>query len=846
MTLETLRLKRVLRFSTDLQINFRDLGTGLIAFTGENGEGKTTALEAPLAGAFREFPSRASKELLDYVTGTDGYIETTFALEGQGLYRARLNLDGPHRKAEGILAHIDADGQEQILNDGKVTTYDQQIAQLLPPKAVLLASVFSAQNRAGSFGELDRKGRRELFAALLGLEHLQQMADHARGAAGLVEQAVAKLTPALEVLERDTTEALEAALGQEAVAIEVERTQIEARRRALQRDIADAEAALAGLQDLATAHAATKAQADRLDLDIAAATTEHETVRVTHERESTATAVDLKATQAATREALAALDRQLADTSLAVAEAAAIDDTLRATLKDADERIAGNRKYLEMATEIRAAVAALAKVDADLEQVRQGQQHTATTVETLRHRERVLVDSLGAIEKAEADLRRITADAGLLNAVPCGGVGEYATCQFLTSVTAAQARIPALQVVADGRAQVVAALEAVRADLKTRATQATAEQARVVALTKERVTHGPLAAKLSILQQAEDRIAHFLARKVEATADAARQQAAAQTREVQRQADLRTRRAEREAEGLTQQTYIAQRWTAREAELVDRATHLEASVHADTLRLGTLRTELARTASASADAAAQTALLALRRAEWDASTTDLARVTHQRETVEQRHLAFSARRMEADDLRARRTDLQADLVEWGVLAKALGRDGLQTIEIDEAGPTVSRLTNQLLESSYGARFTVELVTQEPRLSKSKDGQTMRDVFEIKVFDARDGGAARDIGDLSGGERVIVEEACKSAIALLVNSRNVMPCRTMWRDETTGALNPENALRYMAMLRAAHELGGFHQTIFVTHNPDAARLADAQVHFADGAVEVRFPPYAEAA
>jgi DNA repair protein SbcC/Rad50 len=205
-----------------------------------------------------------------------------------------------------------------------------------------------------------------------------------------------------------------------------------------------------------------------------------------------------------------------------------------------------------------------------------------------------------------------------------------------------------------------------------------------------------------------------------------------------------------------------------------------------------------------------------------------------------------ARQQELGIYTAHLTHLQTDLIEWTLLSKALGRDGLQTIETDEAGPAVSALTNDLLASCYGLRFTIELVTQEPKLSKGKDGATMKDVFEVKVMDARDGGAVRDLGDLSGGERVIIEEALKSAIALLVNRRNVQPMRTCWRDETTGALNAENALRYMTMLRKVHEIGGFHQTIFISHNPDAYNLADAQVVFADGGVETRCPPYAEAA
>jgi exonuclease SbcC len=121
-----------------------------------------------------------------------------------------------------------------------------------------------------------------------------------------------------------------------------------------------------------------------------------------------------------------------------------------------------------------------------------------------------------------------------------------------------------------------------------------------------------------------------------------------------------------------------------------------------------------------------------------------------------------------------------------------------------------------------------------------------DDFTIHVFDNLRGGDPRDLADLSGGEQVIVAEALMNAIAVYVNTRSPVPVRTCWRDETTGALDPENATRYLAMLRKVQELGGFHHVLFVTHNADAARQADAQIQVADGQAVIVRPPFVEAA
>jgi ABC-type lipoprotein export system ATPase subunit len=81
---------------------------------------------------------------------------------------------------------------------------------------------------------------------------------------------------------------------------------------------------------------------------------------------------------------------------------------------------------------------------------------------------------------------------------------------------------------------------------------------------------------------------------------------------------------------------------------------------------------------------------------------------------------------------------------------------------------------------------------------------------------------------------VVEEALRAGILLFNNSRNQsFQIRTCWRDETTGALDPDNVPRYVAMLRRMHQLGGFVHTLFVTHSEAAAQLADTVIRVKDG-------------
>ena len=220
----------------------------------------------------------------------------------------------------------------------------------------------------------------------------------------------------------------------------------------------------------------------------------------------------------------------------------------------------------------------------------------------------------------------------------------------------------------------------------------------------------------------------------------------------------------------------------------------------------------------------------------------MARLDVEHQAAERERVDLERRLSQVAELQRRRCIVEDEGLAWGVLAKACGRDGLQRLEIDAAGPVVSDLANQLLRVGYGTRFSVEIVTQV----STADGRDSKERFTILALDNEHGGEPRDVGDLSGGEKVVVEEAIRAALSIYVNLRNRQHIQSIFRDETTGALSPENAPKYVAMLRKLLALSGATQCFFVTHNQDAALLADAIVHVDHGLVRVELPPYQEAA
>lgn len=161
--------------------------------------------------------------------------------------------------------------------------------------------------------------------------------------------------------------------------------------------------------------------------------------------------------------------------------------------------------------------------------------------------------------------------------------------------------------------------------------------------------------------------------------------------------------------------------------------------------------------------------------------------------------------------------------EWDILSKALGKNGIQALEIDAAGPEVSSITNELLNSCFGTRFAISFETTRT----STDGKKEVEIFEPRVIDNERGREGRVV-NLSPGEKVIVGEAISLALALYNRRKSDTDIQTLFRDETAGALDEDNAQRYIKMLRKALELGEFHQVFYITHQTALWEQADGKI------------------
>jgi exonuclease SbcC len=169
--------------------------------------------------------------------------------------------------------------------------------------------------------------------------------------------------------------------------------------------------------------------------------------------------------------------------------------------------------------------------------------------------------------------------------------------------------------------------------------------------------------------------------------------------------------------------------------------------------------------------------------------------------------------------------IESSLATWTCLSQAMGNDGIMALVLDDAGPTLAALANDLLLACYGPRFTVALNTQ---VATAKG--EMREGFEIIVHDAQTD-ESKPLKHMSGGQRVWIHEALTRAVALYLALNSGRRYGALFSDESDGALDTESKRRYLSMKREVLRLGGYAVEFFISQTEELVDLADAVIDVA---------------
>jgi len=805
MRFEKIKLRNIWPFMGEHELDLTQINGQLIAFTGENGQGKSTMLGMFAGAVHREIPGpKKFYPISDFARCRDSFVEATVCNGSR--YSVRQSIDAISGKGETSI--VGEDGLPRI-ETGKVKDGDRWLADHFPSRELLYSSSFSAQGRRG-FLDMKESERKALIMELLGLARFERLAERAREAARSAKSDLdAMRARLLEVDEpdhealatavtfaasrvdktaqaaRDARKALErarAAAGDAARAAELaeQRAGVETRLRAARELVASIETKIANNRALLARDAevrAAVARAESLATSLEAA-----------KADETAKAGELKIADAATMAA-------------SVARSRAADDVRRACdrLAKAANRLRDRDAVMAAGEQVARLQCAVSEFDTQIS----GAESLAFDLEhaVLNGKE----ERIGSLRAGLEHVARGTDQTASIRTAYEALATDDASCAFAFSapveLAAARSKIDALR----------RGLAAARAELST------AEK---------------LAARAGEMEQAE--------------AD-------------QRQADADASAATQSFESATTVMDAA---VARSNELkaaMDTARNLTVSLAAERASLTPLLALLPDLDKATVrieerEASLVPARVAVAQAESElaalpfltAEPVNLDAFTREAETAEMNEASARglyavaqgdvARAAEATkkraDLTAKITELETHLADWTRLAQDLGRDGIQAMEIDAALPELNALSNELLHTCHGSQFTVELKTD--RLSA--DGKRTIEDLQVRVLDTVNGREA-DADAHSGGECVIAGEAVSLALTVLSCRRNGIERPTLVRDESAAALDPRNARTYVAMLRMAANMIGADRILMVTHSKEVQEMADARVVFAGGRFEV---------
>lgn len=770
----------------------------LIAIVGANGSGKTTILDN--LHPYNLLPSRAATAgpggftYYDHVHLPESLKDLTWAHEGR-CYRSQIVIRmNARRRTEAFLHGLDDDGQwrpvridDGTVSDGRVESYTRCVEAICGSPETFFTSVFASQGKR----QLNtyRNGEiKTLLADLLGQDEIRAIGQKAAEVARLLKAG-------LVTIRRE-----QAGLANECAALEVTRRKLDG-------------------ADLRAAAAETAKRAAQTVLD--GALERH--ARLSAEREQS------RATEARRVQLMTERQAEIDTTRQSIKGLQAQDLTEVQRLERLEQRVAARQQQeharrQSLAQSRRRCLEALGEADAVGRAVRRlalaqrASELRRARTQASRQRVQLLTQCQGAVRLAEQKLAAIERDAGkavlrtqelahrfgLTAEVPCAGSDLQGRCKLLGDAREAQALMP------DARIQVARCarhMEQVQAELSglRRRHEALADAPR--ALARAEVREGAA-------RQRAERMA------VLASKERACTQARATLREIDRDLVAMGSPTGRDARTPEEQAERGQIVKSRQA----LSQHLEAQQRRSAAALARIERLLADLPAAYDESLLKDAAEAVTGARGAIATAERSLLEAVRDAQAQlelgKHTVALVTRREA--AQARCTKIEDELANWSLFARCMSNDGLIALAIDDAGPALAGLANDLLLACYGPRFTVSICT----LLESGKGE-QKEGFDIVVHDGTTG-ETKSVGLMSGGERTWVEASLTRAIALYLATHTGRRYSTLFCDEADGALDPERKRMFMAMKREVLRLGGYEREYFVSQTPELTTMADAMI------------------
>ena len=765
----------------------------LVAIVGPNGSGKTSILDN--LHPYRVMPSRATTMTPGGFSYWDNISEKeaskNLLWEHDGLqYNTILTFrqTGKTRKTECFLLKKEGDGwvpaeADGIISDGKSDTYDAVVEAILGKPERFFTAQFSAQNRKliSDYGASEIKS---LLASILSLDASKACAEKANEVARLLQAHVNALKEQAQkayVAMKDKA-AAEASLKTLKAESKTAREKVEAAAKATGSAVAE----VSRIQVLVEQEADKEEQRQAISKRIAevqanAADTEAKAMAdckaATEQLAGDIAALHKEVADAARHDGLAkaqiAKDREILSQEEAIRQAAFALPQVQKGIATLEARIAEGKKELERFSPVKKAILEVSKELADI----------TAKGKAVKQRIVMLKDTSAQLEN-----------------VPCKGNVQ---CPLIANAINAKGQL--------------APVEGERLDLCSQYRQlkeklASLEQDEKVADALEKAIAGH-----------EEHLKKGLKKEAELKVAYAQQAVFSDAKE--RIAKMEEALAEnaRKSQSLSERIAAAKK---RQAELdQDYAKTIEAVRNKADVEIKALAGQLDKLGKGIAKG-----VLALAMAKAESCRKDEEAARQAVEALTKKQVSLMAT-IEAcakiqDDAKSVLDDIariEAEVAGFRLVEKGFGVNGIIALSIDDAGPAVAAICNQLLHDCFDGRFSVRLNTQ-----KATQKGDIRETFDVVVFDNVKGGE-KVLGMMSGGERVWVNECLTRAIALYVAQTSDTRFETLFTDEADGALDPERKRQFIAMKRAIMKTGGYSREYFVSQTPELWDMADYVIH-----------------
>jgi exonuclease SbcC len=763
----------------EVEIDFSNFQSGLIALTGRNGSGKTTVMEN--LHPYRQMVSRDGS-LQSHFFLKDSYRSLDFEFNGRS-YRSKILIDALTGGSEAYLLEL-KDNTTFALNDGKLTTYDKAIEDLLGSPELFFNSVFSGQKSKG-IAELKPADRRKLFYELLNLNSYEVYLEESKLKLKLCENDLAKIEGEIKALQQDQTSI---------DVLEIERQEKLEYQAQLISDISELESSVEGASEVI--------RETEVKIQIA-----HQKVLANDQIQKELKEIEnqILVITKQNNEKVARYQGDIEDQNKL------LERYKKLSTPEAKEKIeqalADKKEHQNKLDELKTVASNLDKGYAEFQKEYSEKLKSLSVLEKSKSEvENQLNTHRNDFNNYQKLILTAVESSDVIDRVPCEeNIGK--SCEFLLKAHSERQKIDRYKSDRELiRVKVLSSDESL-ADLINR-------------LNGE---------KINLDQFFQDKDNYFRGsiktngdaiKLIEQTLTKINQHNYEKLLDELKEADNQIKLCEQSISG--HEKLIAESKLSFEQNLASLKKQVE------DLNRKYDKIVLVRIEELNSDLLIhKQKLLGLNqqlqssRARIDEAKQDVAKLEQLIETMTKNEERITK-------LLESKSKVESEIKDWNFLVKAFDKTGIPVLKLENSGIEITSVANELL-SIFENKFRIVFETTKLKADK----KSYKESFDINIVE-EDG--VCEISNKSGGQQVWLETAIQLAISLVVRNqgRNI---ETAFLDEKDGALDLDNAYSYIEMLRKAHQMSGVHNTFIITHRPELLDFIPQQVKLKDGILEV---------